>query len=104
MLQCLVKLLIFTILIVAGYRPEGPYPLVFDLSICQRTSISPDCWIEMDSRMSGNFCGEYRSRTDDLYATGVPLWPLPAKSLVVENIGVEPMTSCVQGRRSSQLS
>ena len=22
----------------------------------------------------------------------------------VENIGVEPMTSCVQGRRSSQLS
>ena len=24
--------------------------------------------------------------------------------LVVENIGVEPMTSCVQGRRSSQLS
>ena len=25
-------------------------------------------------------------------------------NLVVENIGVEPMTSCVQGRRSSQLS
>ena len=24
--------------------------------------------------------------------------------LLVENIGVEPMTSCVQGRRSSQLS
>ena len=24
--------------------------------------------------------------------------------LIVENIGVEPMTSCVQGRRSSQLS
>ena len=24
--------------------------------------------------------------------------------IVVENIGVEPMTSCVQGRRSSQLS
>ena len=23
---------------------------------------------------------------------------------MVENIGVEPMTSCVQGRRSSQLS
>ena len=23
---------------------------------------------------------------------------------LVENIGVEPMTSCVQGRRSSQLS
>ena len=23
--------------------------------------------------------------------------------LLVENIGVEPMTSCVQGRRSSQL-
>ena len=23
---------------------------------------------------------------------------------IVENIGVEPMTSCVQGRRSSQLS
>ena len=26
------------------------------------------------------------------------------KVLSVENIGVEPMTSCVQGRRSSQLS
>ncbi len=26
------------------------------------------------------------------------------KALSVENIGVEPMTSCVQGRRSSQLS
>ena len=26
------------------------------------------------------------------------------KALIVENIGVEPMTSCVQGRRSSQLS
>jgi len=25
-------------------------------------------------------------------------------SKLVENIGVEPMTSCVQGRRSSQLS
>ena len=24
--------------------------------------------------------------------------------MFVENIGVEPMTSCVQGRRSSQLS
>ena len=29
------------------------------------------------------------------------LWQINA---VVENIGVEPMTSCVQGRRSSQLS
>jgi hypothetical protein len=27
-----------------------------------------------------------------------------ALDLTVENIGVEPMTSCVQGRRSSQLS
>ena len=26
------------------------------------------------------------------------------KKTSVENIGVEPMTSCVQGRRSSQLS
>lgn len=24
--------------------------------------------------------------------------------ILVENIGVEPMTSCVQGKRSSQLS
>ena len=29
---------------------------------------------------------------------------LQYKKLLVENIGVEPMTSCVQGRRSSQLS
>ena len=29
---------------------------------------------------------------------------LQYKKLRVENIGVEPMTSCVQGRRSSQLS
>ena len=27
-----------------------------------------------------------------------------SKHRLVENIGVEPMTSCVQGRRSSQLS
>jgi hypothetical protein len=26
------------------------------------------------------------------------------KLTLVENIGVEPMTSCVQGKRSSQLS
>ncbi len=31
--------------------------------------------------------------------------PIPLfKAFMVENIGVEPMTSCVQGRRSSQLS
>ena len=29
---------------------------------------------------------------------------LPIDHCDVENIGVEPMTSCVQGRRSSQLS
>ena len=29
---------------------------------------------------------------------------LDSRLLVVEDIGVEPMTSCVQGRRSSQLS
>ena len=27
-----------------------------------------------------------------------------SRNCLVENIGVEPMTSCVQGRRSSQLS
>jgi hypothetical protein len=35
------------------------------------------------------------------------LYLLPVRqrtSFLVENIGVEPMTSCVQGRRSSQLS
>ena len=30
--------------------------------------------------------------------------PIPYVLKKVENIGVEPMTSCVQGRRSSQLS
>lgn len=37
----------------------------------------------------------------------LPMWRIPRRSVVnslVENIGVEPMTSCVQGRRSSQLS
>ena len=29
---------------------------------------------------------------------------LNSQLIIVENIGVEPMTSCVQGRRSSQLS
>ncbi len=29
---------------------------------------------------------------------------IQASIRIVENIGVEPMTSCVQGRRSSQLS
>lgn len=33
--------------------------------------------------------------SDEITASAVTL---------VENIGVEPMTSCVQGRRSSQLS
>ena len=43
-----------------------------------------------------------------------PFWPinfslhhppsLELRWVIVENIGVEPMTSCVQGRRSSQLS
>jgi hypothetical protein len=32
------------------------------------------------------------------------LRPIYLKLTVVENIGVEPMTSCVQGKRSSQLS
>ena len=32
------------------------------------------------------------------------LWCNLLKLTVVENIGVEPMTSCVQGKRSSQLS
>ena len=32
------------------------------------------------------------------------LWYNLFKLTVVENIGVEPMTSCVQGKRSSQLS
>jgi hypothetical protein len=37
----------------------------------------------------------------------LPMWRIPRRSVaasLVENIGVEPMTSCVQGRRSSQLS
>ena len=29
---------------------------------------------------------------------------LKNQEIIVENIGIEPMTSCVQGRRSSQLS
>ena len=29
---------------------------------------------------------------------------LDVKTKIVENNGVEPLTSCVQGRRSSQLS
>ncbi len=33
-----------------------------------------------------------------------PLEGEAGRGLLVENIGVEPMTSCVQGRRSSQLS
>ena len=43
------------------------------------------------------------------FVVGFLLFPNPSyqtksKYLLVENIGVEPMTSCVQGRRSSQLS
>ena len=36
------------------------------------------------------------------YQIALPLWG--SRRGLVENIGVEPMTSCVQGRRSSQLS
>ena len=32
------------------------------------------------------------------------LLPFSPQPLMVENNGVEPLTSCVQGRRSSQLS
>ncbi len=32
------------------------------------------------------------------------LLPVRQRTSLVENIGVEPMTSCVQSRRSSQLS
>ncbi len=42
-----------------------------------------------------NNCGEYSS-----YAFA----SMDKLLILVENIGVEPMTSCVQGRRSSQLS
>jgi hypothetical protein len=43
-------------------------------------------------------------RADDPYPTfSIFLLKIPV-GISVENIGVEPMTSCVQGRRSSQLS
>ena len=42
------------------------------------------------------------------YNTGliflIHLFLLHSTSILVENKGVEPLTSCVQGRRSSQLS
>ncbi len=37
-------------------------------------------------------------------ATGKKKYAVDSFYALVENIGVEPMTSCVQGRRSSQLS
>ena len=45
------------------------------------------------------------SLTGYLIAAIANLDEIPASAgTLVENIGVEPMTSCVQGRRSSQLS
>ena len=41
-------------------------------------------------------------RGRDFLYPSPPLWG--GREGIVENIGVEPMTSCVQGRRSSQLS
>ena len=56
-------------------------------------------------------CEEYRSRTDDLsdgYRSALSpeliQQSLSKNKLLVENIGVEPMTSWVQTRRSGQLS
>src|SRR5688572_29951844 len=65
-----------------------------------------------------NFCGEYRSRTDDLPVPNGTLCPslfppfryfhIPCKLVclqnIVENIGVEPMTFPLQTRRSSLLT
>ena len=39
-----------------------------------------------------------------IYSIFLPVRQRTSTFLSVENIGVEPMTSCVQGRRSSQLS
>ena len=39
-----------------------------------------------------------------LFSIYFNLYPKYQRTFYVENIGVEPMTSCVQGRRSSQLS
>ena len=56
--------------------------------------------------MSMNLCGDLIVNKASLSNDTCPFITynfLGALSLV-ENIGVEPMTSCVQGRRSSQLS
>ena len=54
------------------------------------------------------FGGGYRSRTDDppdmLVGMHLSNWANLYTTYLVEDIGVEPMTLCVQGRCSSQLS
>ena len=39
-----------------------------------------------------------------LQYSGIQFYIIAYVHYLVENIGVEPMTSCVQGKRSSQLS
>ena len=52
-----------------------------------------------------NALKESHFRNHEKQAFPVSIIPiLLFKASIVENIGVEPMTSCVQGRRSSQLS
>ena len=55
--------------------------------------------------MSKNFrFSDLRDQMPDLRFSSLTAYLLSPIASMVENIGVEPMTSCVQGRRSSQLS
>ena len=59
------------------------------------------------SKISKNFThhfNEFVLEMDLHHQITIPTISKDRKHLLVENIGVEPMTSCVQGRRSSQLS
>ncbi len=58
--------------------------------------------------ISKNFCEKRTSHLVENIGPDTnrdePIRVLSNSALIVENIGVEPMTSCVQSRRSSQLS
>lgn len=85
-------------------RPKSNYAVLFT-KYQKSVSIVVCSSFLTSSNMSKNFrFSDLRDQMPDLRFSSLTAYLLSPIASMVENIGVEPMTSCVQGRRSSQLS
>ena len=89
---------VYSFLLSSDHAPFAPHVVLFDMSYCYNVSIVVCSSFLTSSNMSKNFSIPVRFRGRTIY------WPFILGRVMVENNGVEPLTSCVQGRRSSQLS